>query len=50
MNTWFPIVSAADREVGAGFAAAVYVNIPLPVPLTPEVIVSHAALLTAVHP
>jgi len=37
------------REAVAVFAAIEYVTVPLPLPLAPEAIVSHEALLVAVH-
>src|SRR5690349_8817248 len=45
------IVSVAERDPPV-VAAALYATVPLPVPLAPDVIVSHDALLVAVqaHP
>src|SRR6476620_11257132 len=51
VKVWPAIMSAAERGPPV-VAAALYATVPLPLPLAPEVIVSHAALLVAVqaHP
>ena len=48
VNVWPAIVSVPVRSAPV-FAAIVKSTDPLPVPLAPDVIVNHAALLTAVH-
>jgi hypothetical protein len=50
-NGWFAIVSVVVRELPV-FAATENATVPFPVPLAPEVIVSHASALDAVqaHP
>lgn len=51
MDTVCPAtVNVPDRGAVVGFGAAVYEVTPLPDPLAPPVIVSHAALLLAVQP
>ena len=46
-----PAVIVAVRDAASGFAETLYAIVPLaPVPVPPEVIVSHAALDVAVHP
>ncbi len=44
------MVRAAVRPVVPVLAAALYATAPEPVPLAPDVTVSHDALLLAVHP
>jgi len=44
------MVSVPARPLVLVFGAALNVTVPLPVPLLPDVIVSHVALLAAVHP
>jgi hypothetical protein len=48
VNVWPAIVIVPDRWPPA-VAGALYCTVPLPVPLAPELIVSHEALLVAVH-
>ena len=48
VNVWPPMVSVPLRAFPV-FAAMVNDTLPLLVPLAPAVIVSHDALLTAVH-
>jgi hypothetical protein len=43
------IVKVPLREVVAVFAAALIPTVPLPLPLAPEVTLSHVSLLAAVH-
>ena len=43
------MASVAVRGDVSGLAAAAYCTVPLPVPPAPAVMVSHAALLVAVH-
>ena len=49
VTAWPATVSVAVRGEASGLGAAEYCTLPLPVPLAPEVIVSQAALLDAVH-
>jgi hypothetical protein len=49
VNTCPAIVSVAERAVVDVFSATVKVTVPLSDPEAPPVIVSHGALLTAVH-
>jgi len=49
VNTRPTIVIVPVRGLAAGFAATEKLTVPFPVPELPAVIVSHAALLTAVH-
>ena len=45
-----PIVSDPDRDALSGFADTVYLTVPLPSPLVPEVtVIQLVELLTAVH-
>jgi hypothetical protein len=44
-----PIVSVALRACVFGFAAALKLTVPAPLPLEPLVIVNHVSLLDAVH-
>ncbi len=52
VTVWPATVSVPVRSVDDGFAAALKVTVPLPLPLAPLLIVSQAALLVAVqvHP
>jgi hypothetical protein len=49
VTVWPATVSVAERDVVAVLASAVYVTVPLPVPLAPLVIVSHETDSVAVH-
>jgi hypothetical protein len=49
VNVWPPIVTVADRWLVAVLAAALKATVPAPLPLAPDVTVSHAALLLAVQ-
>lgn len=50
VNVWPPIVSVPVRGAGLGLAAAANTIVPSPLPLVPDVMVSHVpALVTAVH-
>jgi hypothetical protein len=49
VNVCPPIVIVALRDDVLVLAVALNVTVPLPVPLAPPVIVSHVALLAAVH-
>ena len=49
MKVWPAIVAVPVREVVAVFAATLIVTLPLPLPFVPLAIVSHDALLVAVH-
>jgi hypothetical protein len=49
VNACPPMVIVALRGDTLVFAGALNVVVPAPVPLAPPVIVSHAALLAAVH-
>ena len=48
VKVWPPMVSVPERDPPV-VAAAVYWTVPLPLPLAPDVIVIHGALLVAVH-
>ena len=50
MKTWPAIVAVPARAAPELLAVALSVTVPLPLPDVPPVIVSHALLLTAVHP
>ena|SRR5438105_3399985 len=49
VNVWPAIVSVPVRDVALVFAATEYVTAPFPAPVLPPVIVSHDALLEALH-
>ena len=49
VNVWPAIVSVPVRDVALVFAATEYVTAPFPAPVLPPVIVSHDALLDALH-
>jgi hypothetical protein len=50
VNVWPPIVIVPARVVPLGFAAALKLTVPLPLPVAPPVTVSQlVSLLTAVH-
>jgi hypothetical protein len=49
VNVWPPIVTVPLRGVVLVFAGALNPTVPLPLPLAPDVTVSHALLLVAVH-
>jgi hypothetical protein len=49
VNVWPPTVMVPVRGVVFGFAATLYVTVPMPDPLAPAVIVIQAALADAVH-
>ena len=49
VNVWPPIVSVPVRGPLLVLAAALKLTVPLPLPLAPDVIVSQASLLVAVH-
>jgi hypothetical protein len=49
VNVWPAIVSVPVRGVALVFAATEYVTAPFPAPVLPPVIVSHDALLEALH-
>lgn len=45
----WPAIVTVPRRSASGFAATASCTLPLPVPLLPEEMVIHGALLTAVH-
>jgi len=49
VNVFPAMVSEANRRTDVGFACTLKLTTPLPVPLEPLVMVTHAALLVAVH-
>ena len=49
VTAWPATVTVPTRCAVAVFAVALKVTVPLPLPLAPPLIVSHAALLVAVH-
>ncbi len=48
VNVWVPMVSVPERAAPV-FGATLKPTDPFPVPAAPEVMVSHTALLEAVH-
>jgi len=49
VKVWPPMLSVAERGVELGLSAALNATEPGPLPLAPDVTVSHAASLDAVH-